>query len=784
MKRVIVIGAGVGGLTAAMKLAHAGFEVELFEKQPGPGGRCGRVEFDGFQFDLGPTILLMPHVLEETFASVGVRMSDVLELTRCDPHYRVHYRDGSRFTLWSDPSKMSSELERIEPGSAARYQGFLEQGRTQHDIAFDRFVTKHFDSLGSFVTPSNVPEIIRVGALKKLWKHVSGYFNDERLLQALSFQTMYLGISPWEAPAVFSLLPYTEATHGIWYPTGGLHAVPLALEKVCREKGVQLHYGQSVRRIRIEDGVANGVELEDGSIRRADFVLTNADYAYAVKKLLPESKRAVDVEKKRFTSSGLMLYLGLKEKVDPLLHHNVFFGRDFEGSFEDIFEKKRVPADVSFYVNAPQRDALYVLVPVPHRNESVDWKIEGPRVRAQVLKRLEEEGYGNLEPLIKAERMITPDNWESELNLDRGSNFGLAQNFWQIGPFRPQVTDPEVKNLYWCGASIQPGTGVPTVMLSAKFAVDAILEAQKTTAPALGRGYASAREVTKHHAKSFYFSSISLFGARRRGAFALYAFCRRLDDLVDQPGTDRRQLPRLLDQSRELVHTLFTKGDIKPLNPWPEDELHAFRDTIDRYSITRQPFLDLIDGMEMDLTIDRYRTWAELDLYCYRVAGTVGLMMAPLLGTAHPTALRHAADLGRAMQLTNILRDVREDLGRGRLYLPQEDLETCKVTEADLHNGTLNDHTRALIALQINRARALYASAQQGVPWLSGFGSQRVVRLMGEVYGGILDVIEERNLDIFSARASLPTSRKLLKLAKVLLTPNPRQVLLAAETAS
>ncbi|MDP3153613.1 MAG: phytoene desaturase family protein [Archangium sp.] len=495
-KRAIVIGAGVGGLTAAMKLAHAGLEVDLYEKQPGPGGRCGRVEFDGFRFDLGPTILLMPHVLEATFASVGRRMSDVLEMQRCDPHYRVHYRDGSRFTLWTDPKQMKAELERIEPGSHARYEQFLAHGKKQHDTAFERFVTKHFPTLGSFLTPRNLPEILRVGALKKLWKHVASYFKDERLLQALSFQTMYLGISPWEAPAVFSLLPYTEATHGIWFPKGGLYAVPLALEKVCREKGVRLHYSQSIKRVVVEGGVAIGVELADGSVRKADIVLSNADYAYGVKQLLPESlaaKRSASVEKKRFTSSGLMLYLGLKKKIDPLLHHNVFFGRDFEGSFDDIFERKQVPADVSFYVNAPAhtgegfapegKDALYVLVPVPHQNPNVDWKIEGPRVRAQVLKRLVEEGYGDLEPLIEAERMITPDDWETELNLARGSNFGLAQNFWQIGPFRPQVTDPDVKNLFWCGASIQPGTGVPTVMLSAGFAVDAILAQLGATAP-------------------------------------------------------------------------------------------------------------------------------------------------------------------------------------------------------------------------------------------------------------------------------------------------------------
>lgn len=490
MKRALVIGAGVGGLTAAMKLAHAGFEVLVHERLSGPGGRCGRVTVGDFAFDLGPTILLMPHVLEAAFASVGRQLSDYLTLTRCDPHYRVHYRDGSRFTLWTDPERMSAELERLEPGSAAQYRDFIAHGQKQYETAFPRFISKHFKSVWPFVSPPNVPAILQVGALQKLWPHVGRFFRDARLRQALSFQTMYLGLSPWDAPAVFSLLPFTEASHGLWFPEGGLHAVPLALERVCRELGVTLNYNSAIKRVVVEQGRAVGVEFPDGTVERADVVLCNADYAHAVKHLLPENvatKRGAQVDRRRFTSSGYMLYLGLKREVPELLHHNVFFGRDFEGSFADIFSKRRVPNDVSFYVNAPSRtgrgfapegkDALYVLVPVPEQNAEVDWKVEGPRVRAQVLARLAHEGYGDLEPLIEAERVVTPDDWASQLNLERGSNFGLAQSFWQIGPFRPTVTDPDVASLYWCGASIQPGTGVPTVMLSAGFAVDAILEA-------------------------------------------------------------------------------------------------------------------------------------------------------------------------------------------------------------------------------------------------------------------------------------------------------------------
>ncbi len=487
--KAIVIGAGVGGLTAAMKLAHAGLEVELYEKSPVPGGRCGRVQVGDFRFDLGPTILLMPFVLEEVFQSLGRKLEDHLDIQRCDPHYRVHFRDGSRVILWTDPEKMKAELEGIEPGSYAKYQAFLKRGKLQNDAAFEHFITKHFSSVFDFVTPTSVPQIVRVGALSKLWSHVSKYFADDRLRQALSFQTMYLGVSPYDAPAVFALLPYTEATHGIWFPKGGMHAIPLALAEVCREEGVALHLGQGVKQVLVENGTAVGVELQDGTVRRADVVICNADYAWAVKNLLPEplaSRRAAKLSRARFTSSGLMLYLGLRGKVDALLHHNVFFGRDFKGSFNEIFKQGRVPDDISFYVNAPTRtesgfapegkDALQVLVPVPTLGErKIDWKLEAPKVRAKVLARLKEEGYGDLESMIEVEQCLTPDDWQTHHNLERGANFGLAQNFMQLGPFRPQVYDPDLKNLFWCGASVQPGTGVPTVMISAGFAVDAVL---------------------------------------------------------------------------------------------------------------------------------------------------------------------------------------------------------------------------------------------------------------------------------------------------------------------
>jgi phytoene desaturase len=492
-RSAIVIGAGVGGLTAAMKLAHEGWRVELHERLDVPGGRCGRLEAEGFRWDLGPTILLMPFVFERTFASVGRKLSDYLTLTRCDPNYRITFRDGQQLTLTSELTKMRTELERFEPGSFERYLNFLAKGRVRHDTSMERFVSKHFSSLPEFLTPSNLPHIFKVGAHQKLFSQVSAAFKDPRLQMAMSFQTMYLGVSPYEAPAVFSLLPYTELAVGVWYPQGGMGEIGRALAKVCVEEGVTLNYRSSVKRVVLEGGRAVGVELEGGEVRRADVVVCNADYPWAYKHLVdPKVSARPELEKKRYTASGYMLYWGMKRRYDELLHHNVFFGRDFKGSFNDIFERLQVPEDPSFYVNAPAhtdasmapagKDALYVLVPVPHQSKHVDWKVEGPKVRAKVLARLAEVGMPDVERDLEVERIITPDDWAAQLNLERGSNFGLAQNMFQIGPFRPKVWDERIDNLFFCGASTQPGTGVPTVMISADLAVQAVRERAKLQA--------------------------------------------------------------------------------------------------------------------------------------------------------------------------------------------------------------------------------------------------------------------------------------------------------------
>jgi phytoene synthase len=298
----------------------------------------------------------------------------------------------------------------------------------------------------------------------------------------------------------------------------------------------------------------------------------------------------------------------------------------------------------------------------------------------------------------------------------------------------------------------------------------------------IAHGYRTAKEVTRRHARSFYFASVFLFGARRRAAFALYACCRRLDDLVDEAKNAGRaaRLRRARGILSELYRSYPALADPRGPFPlllgpstelWPANELLALSDAVGRFSIPEAPFQDLISGMEMDLTPRRYANFSELDLYCHRVAGTVGLLLAPVLGATEPDAAVPAARLGKAMQLTNILRDVREDLARGRLYLPLEELEAFGVTEAELREGRVTPQFRSLMRAQIARARALYAQAAAGVPFLKGPANRALVRLMGAIYGEILRDIERRDYDVFFKRARVPARRKLALALRVVVRP-------------
>ena len=490
IRQVVIVGAGIGGLAAAMRLqASSRFQVTVLEKNATIGGRANIREVDGFRFDTGPSLLLMTDVYRELFAACGEKFDEWVRLIKMEPNYAVHFGDGSAMVMSSDLTTMVAELERIEPGSAAGYYRFLEDAGKKYRIGRRKFVEKNFAKAADFFTLGNLKLLGQLNALDKLYTHVSQYFQDDRLRQAFSMQSMYLGISPFDAPAVYTLLPYTElAEDGLYYPEGGIYALPTAMAAVARKLGVQIETGRNVTQIVVKDGKVRGVCVGD-ELLPADIVISNADLPYTYTDLLaerPAKYEEASWKQQAFTSSAFMLYLGTDRVYSELRHHNFFLSSDYKRNFEEIFQAKAPPRDPSFYVNAPGRtdpsvappghDTLFVLVPIPHLTDQMRWNgCQIERFKSKVYDKLESRGLTDLRKHIVVEQVITPHDWQTQYNLKYGAAFGLSHGILQVGYFRPSNKAPKVDGLYFVGASTVPGTGVPLVCLGAKLVTERIL---------------------------------------------------------------------------------------------------------------------------------------------------------------------------------------------------------------------------------------------------------------------------------------------------------------------
>jgi len=476
-----VVGAGLGGLFAAVRLQRMGFEVHLFEKNPAPGGRMGRLESEGFVFDTGPTLLLMTDVYRELFGFAGRRLEDYLELVPLDGGYRVHFGDGEALTVRRSLPELLRELERLEPGVTPRFYRFLQSAALKYRLGRGAFVERDFERARDFFNARNLRLLLRTGALGNYYRSVSRYFRTTRLRQAFSLQTMYLGLSPFEAPAVYALLPYTElAEDGLWFPRGGMYSLAEAASRLARELGVRLHLRSPVERVLVSKGRAEGLRV-GGEALPFDAVLVNADLPYAYRELLGGEAdgdfRLRGRARLEYTASAYMLYLGLGRRAGGLLHHNFFLSARYRENFEDIFDRRVLPEDPSFYVAAPSRtdpgmapeggDSLLVLVPVPHLGGGVDWGREEAGFRERVYGLLEER-CGIDRGSVLYEKVRTPEDWREEYNLEKGAAFGLGHGILQVGYFRPPLASRSVKGLYFVGASTHPGTGVPLVAIGAR----------------------------------------------------------------------------------------------------------------------------------------------------------------------------------------------------------------------------------------------------------------------------------------------------------------------------
>jgi phytoene desaturase len=490
MSTALVIGAGIGGIAAAGRLARAGYRVTVLEKSSRPGGRTNIVDQEGFHFDTGPTLFLMPESFIQTYAALGERMEDHLDLIRLDPTYRVHFHDDSTIDLTGDLVGMRQQLDTIEPGSFEAYLRFLSEGYRHYYVSLDRFVGRNFKSLLEYFSIGNLPLLIQLKALKYHYSNVSSYFEHPKLQAAFSFQNMYLGVSPYEALATYSLLQFTELAEGIWFPRGGMYRVIESLANIAEGLGVEFRYSTPVTSIEVDGSRATGVILKGGERLTADVIVANADLPYVYRDLLPDDGKASRMDKMKYTSSALMFYWGVKGELDALLPHNVFLAEHrYRESFDRIFKDLTLPDEPSLYIHIPSKidptfappghHCLTALVPVGHMNDKQpqDWVALKDKARTAVLDCLSRIGLNDISDRIVTEATIGPPDYR-DMNLVKGSAFGLSHNFMQVGYLRPQNRHTRYQNLYFAGASTHPGTGLPIVLLAARLAVERILQEQ------------------------------------------------------------------------------------------------------------------------------------------------------------------------------------------------------------------------------------------------------------------------------------------------------------------
>ncbi|MCX7671225.1 MAG: phytoene desaturase family protein, partial [Anaerolineae bacterium] len=473
MHSVIVIGAGIGGITAAARLARAGYAVTVIEKNDRPGGRCDQITRAGHRFDVGPTLFLMPEVFAETYAALGQRMADHLDLRRIDPTYRITFDDGTRLTLTADIRQMQAQLEAIEPGSFNGFLRYLVEGNRHYRLSLEKFVGRNFYSLWDYFSPANLPLLLQLKALRRHYDNVGNYFTHPHLKAAFTFQNMYLGLSPYDAPATYSLLQYTELADGVWFPIGGMYRVIESLAQIAASLGVRFIYNAPARQIEVVGDRATAVLLEDGRRLEADLIVANADLPYVYDRLLPDRPPAERLARLKYTCSTLMFYWGVDKVYTQLGTHNVFLAGDYRASFDRIFKDHTLPDEPSLYVHAPARvdasaappghDTLMVLVPVGHLDDTIpqDWDALRDRARAATFARLAAIGADDIAQHIKFEISYTAHDWQQRYNLAKGAAFGLSHDFWQVGYLRPHNRHDRYRNLYFVGASTHPGTGLP-----------------------------------------------------------------------------------------------------------------------------------------------------------------------------------------------------------------------------------------------------------------------------------------------------------------------------------
>jgi phytoene desaturase len=488
-KSAIIIGAGIGGIATAIYLSKKGYNVSVFEKNSYAGGRCGQLIRDGHRFDLGATMLMMPDIYREIFDSLGIPLFENSEIKPLENLYNIYFDNNEVITFTTDKEKMKLQHEKIEPGSYTKSRKYVDDGYEIFRIGISKLIGRNFDNIFQFANFRNIGMLIKLKTYISNWRYVKKFFRNSHLRMAYTFQNIYVGQSPFNSPALFSMVPAAELKEGSFFPKGGMYTIVEKLLSEAISSGVSFNYNKPVNKIRVNGKKAESVILEDGSEITADVIVANADLPYVYRKLLPEKGKSGRLDRKKYSCSAICFHWGLDKVYSQLGHHSVFLSDGFREGLDRIFKDKSVSDHPSFYVHAPVRtdpgaaphgeDTLSFIVGSGHvdKMKKQDWQELKKKTHIAVVQRLKQLGLEDIEEHIKFEICYTPESWENACNITRGSVFGsLAHNLIQMGYFRPHNQHSRYKNLFFVGGSTHPGNGIPNVLISAKLTAERILK--------------------------------------------------------------------------------------------------------------------------------------------------------------------------------------------------------------------------------------------------------------------------------------------------------------------
>ncbi|MDD2857877.1 MAG: phytoene desaturase family protein [Candidatus Nanopelagicales bacterium] len=488
---VVVVGAGLGGLAAAMHLAAAGRTVTVLERAAIPGGRAGRLSVPGeggtFEFDTGPTVLTMPDLIADCFAALGEQMSDWLTLDPVAPLYRSFYPDGSVLDVHAGVDAMAQEItDVIGPQEAAGYRRYVDFVSQLYLYEMGDFIDRNIDSPLDLLT-ANLARLAGIGGFRRLAPKVEEYLKDPRTQRVFSFQSMYAGLSPYDALAIYAVIAYMDSVAGVFVPKGGMHAVPTAMAAAAAAHGVTFRYNVEVASIERSGDRATAAITTNGERIAADVFVLNPDVPVAYKELL--GIEPWSIRRLKYSPSCFLMLAGSSAHYGATAHHNIHFGRKWRGVFDDIIRDRRLMSDPSLLVTNPTysdpslapagKEVYYILFPTPNLDADIDWAIEGPRYRDEVCRVLEERGYRDFTASIEVEDITTPLDWQQR-GMERGAPFASSHTFLQTGPFRPGNLLGQ--NIVFTGSGTRPGVGVPMVLISGRLA------AERITGPMGARG--------------------------------------------------------------------------------------------------------------------------------------------------------------------------------------------------------------------------------------------------------------------------------------------------------